>query len=90
MVLLNTHNHRLIFNINRYAPKQSIEKWNKFKIKCESGNNKDIIEQMKEYSKLEINKNMPYLERMEGGLGGNNNKQHKQIRFRHIFCAVPA
>ena len=28
---------------------------------------------------------MPYLEREEGGLGGNNNRIHKQIRFRHTF-----
>jgi len=84
MVLLNTHNHRLVFNLDGNAPEKYIKNWNEFKIKCESGNNKHIVEQIKEYSKLEINKNIPYLEREEGGLGGDNNGIHKQIRFRHI------
>ena len=85
MYILNTHNHRLVFNLDRDAPEKYIKKWNKFKIECESGNNRHIVEQIKEYSKLETNKNMPYLQRIEGGLGGNNNTIHKQIRFRHIF-----
>tara|TARA_B110001450_G_scaffold234564_1_gene238625 strand:+ start:352 stop:846 length:495 start_codon:yes stop_codon:yes gene_type:complete len=85
MNLLNTHNHRLVFNLNEDAPKKYIEKWNEFKLECESGDNKHIVEKIKEYSKLEINQNLHYLERAEGGLGGNNNGIHKQIRFRHIF-----
>ena len=85
MNLLNTHNHRLVFNIDGDAPDKYIKKWNEFKIECESGDNKHIVDQIKEYSKLEQNKNMPYLEREEGGLGGDNNRIHKQIRFRHIF-----
>lgn len=85
MNLLNTHNHRLVFNIDRDVPEKYITKWNEFKLKCEGGDNKHIIEQIKEYSKLESNKNLPYLERVEGGLGGSNNLNNKQIRFRHIF-----
>ena len=85
MDLLNTHNHRLVFNLDGDAPEKYIKKWNKFKIKCESGDNQHIVEQIKEYSKLEKIKNMPYLKRVEGGLGGDNNIIHKQIRFRHIF-----
>ncbi len=85
MNLLNTHNHRLVFNLDEDAPEKYIIKWNEFKIKCESGDNKHIVEQIKRYSKLKINKNMSYLERVEGGLGGDNNRIHKQIRFRHIF-----
>ena len=84
MNILNTHNHRLVFCIDGDTPEKYIEKWNEFKEKCESGDNKHIVEQIKEYSKLEINKNIPYLERAEGGLGGDNNGIHKQIRFRHI------
>ena len=84
MNLLNTYNHRLVFNLDGDAPEGYIKKWGKFKIECESGNNKHIVEKMKENSKLEINKNIDYLERAEGGLGGNNNEIHKQIRFRLI------
>jgi len=85
MDLLNTHNHRLIFNLDRDAAEKYIKKWNKFKIECESGDNQHIVEKIKEYIKLEQIKNMPYLKREEGGLGGDNNIIHKQIRFRHIF-----
>lgn len=85
MYLLNTYNHRLVFNLDRDTPEKYIKKWNKFKIECESGDNQHIVKQIKEYSKLEKIKNMPYLKRVEGGLGGNNNGIHKQIRFRHIF-----
>lgn len=85
MNLLNTHNHRLVFNIDGDAPEKYIKKWNKFKIECESGNNQHIVEQIKIYSKLEKIKNIPYLKSAEGGLGGGNNRIHKQIRFRHIF-----
>ena len=85
MNLLNTHNHRLVFNLDGDSPEKYIKKWNKFKIECESGDNQHIVEQIKEYSKLEKIKNMPYLKREEGGLGGDNNIIHKQIRFRHIF-----
>ena len=85
MDLLNTHNHRLVFNLDGDAPEKYIKKWNKFKIECESGDNQHIVEKIKEYSKLEKIKNMPYLKRQEGGLGGDNNIIHKQIRFRHIF-----
>tara|TARA_B110000971_G_C19702748_1_gene360590 strand:+ start:77 stop:559 length:483 start_codon:yes stop_codon:yes gene_type:complete len=85
MNILNTHNHRLVFCLDGDAPEKYIEKWNKLKIKCESGDNENIIEQIKKYSKLQINKNLPYLVRTEGGLGGDNNLINKQIRFRHIY-----
>jgi hypothetical protein len=85
MNILNTHNHRLVFNLDGDASEKYINEWNEFKIKCESGDNQHIVEQIKEYSKLEQIKNMPYLKRLEGGLGGNNNGIHKQIRFRHNF-----
>lgn len=86
MYLLDTYNHRLVFNLNGYVSSEKyIKKWNEFKIECESGDNQHIVEQIKEYSNLEKIKNMPYLKRVEGGLGGDNNRIHKQIRFRHIF-----
>jgi len=33
------------------------------------------------HCKLQSNKNLPDLDRVEGGLGGNNNKINKQVRF---------
>lgn len=40
---------------------------------------------MKGYCQLQENKNLVWLNRAEGGIGGDNNTIHKQIRFRHIF-----
>ena len=88
MNIINTHEHRLVFRIDNDAPKEYIKKWKDFKLKCEGGEweNKNILEQIKENCKLEENKKLPYLERSEGGLGGNNNIENKQIRFRaHRF-----
>ena len=64
------------------SDKKDKENWKKLKEKCESGNNEFIFERIKEYFKMESNKNLPYLNRMEGGIGGNNNVINKQIRFR--------
>ena len=68
-----------------------MKKWKEFKSKCESGNNRHIVEQIKNYCKLQQNKNLPYLDRVEGGMGGNNNTSDKQIRFRDytIWCNDP-
>ena len=90
MNIINTHEHRLVFRIDNDAPKEYIKKWKDFKLKCEEGEsglstpgpNKNILEQIKENCKLEENKKLPYLKRSEGGLGGDNNIENKQIRFR--------
>ena len=90
MNIINTHEHRLVFRIDNDAPKECIKKWEDFKLKCEGGEsgfstprpNKNILEQIKENCKLEGNKKLPYLKRSEGGLGGDNNIENKQIRFR--------
>lgn len=83
MNILNTHIHKLRFSIDKNAPTEFMARWKKFKTKCETGNNKQIVEQIKYYCKLEQNKNLPYLNRSEGGLGGDNNLINKQIRFRY-------
>ena len=88
MNILNTHDHRLVFCIDDDAPEEYIKRWNEFKLKCESGTNKHIVEQIKEYCKLETNKAMPYLNRMEGGIGGGNNMIHKQLRFRNSIFGI--
>ena len=66
------------FRIDFDASNKYIEKWNKLKQECENTDNKITVEEIKNNCKLESNKNLPYLERCEGGLGDNN----KQIRFR--------
>jgi len=88
MNILNTHNHRLVFCIDDDAPKEYIKRWSEFKLKCESGNNKHIVEQIKEYCKLETNKAISYLNRMEGGMGGDNNSINKQLRFRNSIVGI--
>jgi len=82
MNILNTHDHRLVFRIDNDAAKEYMKRWEEFKLKCESGDNEHIVVQMKNYCKLEKNKTMPYLNRAEGGMGGDNTAKHKQIRFR--------
>ena len=90
MNIIDTHEHRLVFRIDNDAPKGYIKKWKDLKLECEGGEsgpstpgpNKNILEQIKENCKLEENKKLPYLKRSEGGLGGDDNIENKQIRFR--------
>jgi hypothetical protein len=80
--MLDTHTHKLIFRIDNGCPEDYFERWKKIKSDCEEYDNKYIIDKMKTYCKLEQNKNIPYLQREEGGIGGNNNNQiNKQMRF---------
>lgn len=43
--------------------------------------NTKLFEVWRGYCKLNSNKNLPWLNRAEGGLGGDDNNKHKQIRF---------
>ena len=85
MFILETHNYSLIFRIDKDAQEDYINRWKKIKYDCEEDNNKYIIEKMKKYCKLEQNKNIPYLKREEGGIGGDNNNTDKQIRFFRLY-----
>ena len=85
MNLLNTHYHKLIFRIDKDAPPNFKNRWNTFKNKCEAGSvqeKKSIMEKLVSYCEVDSNKILPYLDRCEGGLGGNSNMLHKQIRLR--------
>jgi hypothetical protein len=82
MNILDTHEHKLCFRIDANAPPDYMKRWKTFKQKCESGENELIVEQIKGYCKLKQNKNLPYLNRKEGGMGGGDNKINKQVRFR--------
>ena len=73
MNILDSHEYNLSFRLDLDAPNKYIKKWNKIKFECE---NTDI----KNNCKLVSNKKLPYLDRCEGGLGGDN--INKQIRFR--------
>lgn len=88
MNILDTHIYKLRFKLDFDAPDNYIEKWNKLKKECETTNNKIIVDEIKNYCKLESNKNLPYLKRCEGGLGGNDNIINKQIRFRFNFGSI--
>ena len=69
MDILKTHEHRLVFRIDNYAPKEYMDRWKDFKLKCESGEsglstpgpNKYILEKMKEYFDR-YSMNFPYLQ----------------------------
>lgn len=78
----NTHTISLRFKIDSDASQKYINNWINFKNVCESGNNKEIVKNWLSNCKINSIKNMPYLERSEGGIGGCKNLIHKQIRFR--------
>ena len=78
----DTHMIQLRFKLDSDAPQEYIDRWLKLKNICENGKNKEIVEDWLKNCKIESIKNMPYLQRCEGGIGGNNNFKNKQIRFR--------
>lgn len=82
MNLLNTYIYELRFYIDDDAPKDYMKRWHEFKLSCENGENEHIVKQIRGHCKLGSNKKLPYLDRVEGGMGGNNNLTNKQIRFR--------
>lgn len=85
MNILDTHIYKLRFKLDFDAPDKYIEKWNKIKEESETTDNEYLVKEIKNNCKLESNKNLSYLQINEGGLGGNNNKINKQIRFRFNF-----
>jgi len=86
MFILDTHIHKLRFRIDTDAPIDYMSRWKKLKYDCDNGDNNYIVEKMKTYCKMVSNKTIPYLQRTEGGFGGNDNIMNKQIRFRICWC----
>ncbi len=81
--LLPNYRHQLRFCIDKDAPKKYIAIFEELKAQIENNdNNGKVSEEIRENSKLESNKNLPILQRMEGGLGGNSNLKNKQLRYR--------
>ena len=85
MNIFNTHIILLRFRIDYDAPKEYMDRWNELKKKCEYGENEYIVKELLSYCKIQSVKDLPYLNRCEGGIGGNDNSIHKQIRFRSSF-----
>ena len=78
----DTHMIQLRFKIDSNLPQEYINRWLNLKSICESGENKEIVKDWLYNCKLQSVKNMPYLNRCEGGIGGDNNHINKQLRFR--------
>jgi len=83
----NITNMIIRFKLDNDAPKDFVKKWIELKNKCESWNTetdskKEIIEEWLKYCKISSNKNLPFLDRSELGIGCDNNLKNKQIRFR--------
>ena len=78
----DTHIIQLRFKLDSDAPQEYINRWLKLKSICESGENKEIVEDWLQNCQIESIKNMPYLKRLEGGIGGDDNLKNKQLRFR--------
>jgi hypothetical protein len=87
MSFFYTHNVKLRFNIYIDAPRQYVTKWLKLKEKCESGEkeNKQIVYEWLSYCNNPSIKKMPFLKRLEGGIGGDCNYTNKQLRFRQLL-----
>ena len=78
----NITNMIIRFKLDNDAPKDFIKKWLELKNKCETltktDSRKETIDAWLKYCKLQSNKNLPFLDRCELGIGGKN----KQMRFR--------
>jgi hypothetical protein len=85
MNIQNNYTHKFRFTILNNVSIEVMNRWEQFKKKCERGNNKSIVQEWKLKCKLKTNQDLPYLIRSEGGMGGDNNLIHKQIRFREVY-----
>lgn len=87
MSFFYTHYVKLRFNIYIDAPTQYINKWLQLKKRCENGEkeNKQIVNEWLSYCNNLLIKNMPFLKRIEGGIGGDCNYTNKQLRFRQLL-----
>jgi hypothetical protein len=86
MSLPETHKITLRFKIDGDAPKEYIDRWLELKTNCENStktsSNKQIVIEWLQNCTLESVKKLPYLNRCEGGIGGDSNLKNKQMRFR--------
>ncbi len=82
--ILDRYQHVLRFYIDNDAPNSYKKKFSELKNQVENGRvaNVHFSEKVINFCRLESNKNLPILNRCEGGLGGNNNTENKQLRYR--------
>ena len=73
MNIFNTHRIWLRFRIDCDADEECMNRWNKLNKKSKYGENKYIVKGWLSYCKIPSVKNLPYLDRCEGGIGGDNN-----------------
>ena len=85
------HGEMRFYIIDKDTPANCIKKWRELCAVCRGGfthrfAKKDIAEQIPLHCQLETNRQLPYLDRMEGGLG---HADKKQIRFLPIHeCEI--
>ena len=80
--LLDSHTHMIRFLIDPAAPSEYMDRWTKIKQKIENGDNEWFVNELHAHCNLSSNRNLPYLDRCEGGIGNNNNLLYKQLRFK--------
>jgi hypothetical protein len=80
MLPYNTHDIKLHFNLKITLEQTMLNKWIEFIEQCENSKNKEIVTNWLSNCKLST-KYLPYLEGSVGGIGGDNNKINKQLRF---------
>ncbi len=83
--MVESHIIKLIFRIDNDAPQKYIDKWDILKTICENGESKKqelIIHDWLLNCRIDSIKKLPYLNRSEGGIGGDCNINNKQLRFR--------
>ncbi len=90
---INNFNIRLEFELLRCAPKEYQTKWLKLKNQLEwcditTEDRDNLLNSVINYCKIETNKNLPILKRVEGGLGGDSNIDNKQLRFYHDLTTL--
>ena len=84
MLIPDTHRLKLRFRIDADTPDEFMDEWIQLKNICETTliNKEYIVNEMLSYCKLESVRKLPYLNRAEGEIGGDNNNINKQMRFR--------
>lgn len=79
--LNNNYNHFLRIRTETNTKTMYKTRFQELKNKIESNDNEFFSILIKKNCILDSNKNLPLLKRMEGGLGGDINTIHKQLRY---------
>ena len=75
---------KMKFMLHTDAPEALASKWRQMKALCEGENTQEkeaFVWSWLRNCKRDDVRALPYLKRWEGGIGGDNNQYHKQIRF---------